>query len=50
MKKLYYWFWHDLMGLPKPISDIIRGNYHNHPMWWIFGLLALGSFIGHLFW
>jgi len=32
--KLYYWFWHNFLRLPKPISWIIVDSIKEHLLVW----------------
>lgn len=46
--KAYEWLWQHTTG--RPYTEIIREDYHKHPLPWIFLLLGAGSLMGHLFW
>jgi len=50
MEKTYYWFWHDFCRCKEPFTHQIKDSYHKHPAGWVFLLMGLGTFIGHLFW
>lgn len=44
MKRLYYWFWHDLLRLPKTISAMLVDNIVAHEVAWTFvGAVVLSS-------
>jgi len=46
--KCYEWLYSRIGG--RPWTQIIRENYHNHPLFWILGFSVFGVFLGHLFW
>ena len=50
LSRFYYWFWHDLLHLPKPITHICRDTYHDLPLLtllvWSIGFYAIGKYIG----
>jgi len=48
MINLYKWLWTRIGG--RPWTYIIRDSYHNHPLWWLLGLIGSGILLGHLFW
>ena len=44
----YEWLWQHTTG--RPYTHFIRESYHRYPLGWVFLILGLGTFLGHLFW
>jgi hypothetical protein len=38
----YYWFWHEVWGLPHPFTWYMRESANAHPLWWILVPIFIG--------
>lgn len=44
IEKVYYWFWHDLLRLHDPISQILINSVRDHSfVWSLTGSLVLST-------
>jgi hypothetical protein len=46
LENIYYWFWHDLLGLDKSISDLARELQKQYPLVIMLIFLVGGILIG----